>query len=71
MKREPDLSPHAREILDLMRPLRGSVARVRAGVQHYDEAQEFVLAIDRFAGALTGDPEYFWAKPHSICTRQI
>jgi hypothetical protein len=42
-----------------MEPLRDAPSRVRATAPEFDEARALQHAIDRFAGVLTGDPEYF------------
>jgi hypothetical protein len=60
------MHPHTRELLELMQLLRDSVCRVRATAPEFNEAQTLVRAIDRFAGALTGNPEHFWARPASF-----
>jgi hypothetical protein len=57
------MHPHHRELLDLMKPLRDSLSRVRANTPRFDDAQELQRAIDKFACVLTGNPEYFWARP--------
>ncbi len=57
------MHPQHRNLLDLMKPLRDSLSRVRATAPEFDEAKELQRAIDKFAGVLTGNPEYFWARP--------
>ncbi len=46
-----------------MKPLRDALSHVRATAPEFDEAKELQRAIDTFAGKLTGDPEYFSARP--------
>ncbi len=57
------MTPQHRELLDLMKPLRDALSRVRATALEFDETKEVQRAIDRFAVKLTGDHEYFWARP--------
>lgn len=59
-RRRGEIYPaHRAALLESMRSLRDIVCRIHA-------ATEMQRAIDRFAGVLTGDPENFWAKPHSL-----
>jgi hypothetical protein len=55
-------------LLSLMRDVRMLAVRCRGGERHgtplHAKAEAFQRALDDLAGELTGDREYFWAKPH-------
>jgi hypothetical protein len=59
------MHPFDKQTLDLMRPLRDPVCRVRAEMPLFKDARDFIVAIDKCSGVITGDAEYFWSRPAS------
>ena len=65
--RGPNFTMREQEMLDLMGKLRTFTYRSDQGSDPTSLAlQQLKKAIDDVAAAVTGDPEYFWAKHHSI-----
>ena len=69
---------HATYLRTVALPLLAELGRVRKALcdapiplntPDYRAAQEIVQAIDRFAMAVTGDPEHFWLKTLSTPER--
>jgi hypothetical protein len=61
------LSPqYQNELLDDLGLLRRRLIRIMAYEEIWADAQGIIQAIDRYAGTVTGNPQYFWAKHASI-----
>jgi hypothetical protein len=54
-------------MLELMRQLRPHTYGAIYDNPHCVAARALQKAIDEMAGAITGDAQYFYAKPHSLC----
>ena len=64
------MHPQHRNLLDLMKPLRDSLSRVRAASPECDEAKELQRAIDKFAGKSDGQSRIFLGRPASYPVRK-
>lgn len=66
-KKRGRLSPaFENQLLDDLGLLRKRLIRIMAYEEIWSDAQGVVQAIDRYAGTVTGNPQYFWAKHSSI-----
>lgn len=53
------------QLLDDLGLLRQRLIRIMAYEEIWADAQGIVRSIDRYAGTVTGNPQYFWSKHFS------